>query len=140
MEGVLHGLVGRCCLVYIDDIVVICETFAEHVQNLRTVLERLKQANLKLKLKKCRFAELEVEYLGHVLSERGLATDPKKIQVIRKFPVPQELKSLRFFLGLASYYRRFIPCFSKIASRLYQLTKKDAHLIGLYHGSKLGSS
>ena len=126
MEGVLHGLTGRCSLVYIDDIVIMGETFAEHVKNLRRVLERLKQAKLKLKLKKCRFAELEVEYLGHVVSGRGLATDPKKVEAIRKFPVPQELKSLRSFLGLASYCCRFIPCFSKLASPLYQLIKKDA--------------
>ena len=107
MEDVLHGLIGSCCLVYIDDIIVMGKTYAEHVQNLRKVLERLKQAQLKLKLKKCPFAEPELEYLGHV-SERGLATDPRKILV------------------LASYYRRFIPCFSKLALPLYQLTKKDA--------------
>ena len=96
------------------------------MKNLGTVLERLKQAKPKLKLKKCRFAELEVKYLGHVVLGRGLATDPKEVEAIRKFPVPQELKSLRSFLGLASYYRRCIPCFSKLASPLYQLTKKDA--------------
>ena len=94
VEGVLHSLTGRCCLVYIDDIVIMGETFTEHVKNLATVLERLKQAKLKLKLKKCHFAELEVEYLGHVVSGRGLATDPKKVEAIRKFPVLQELKSL----------------------------------------------
>ena len=80
---------------------------------------------MKLKLKKCRFAELEVEYLGHVVSEAGLATD-LKVEAVRNFPVPHHLKSLRSFLGLAAYYRRFVPCFSKIAAPMYALTKKDA--------------
>ena len=126
MEGVLHGLTGKCCLVYIDDIVIMGETFEEHLVNLRAVLERLGQAKLKLKLKKCRFAEAEVEYLGHVVSSKGLATDPRKVESVKNFPRPQDLRSVRSFLGLASYYRRFIPCFSSIASPLYQLTKKDA--------------
>ncbi|MCG8626969.1 MAG: RNA-directed DNA polymerase [Proteobacteria bacterium] len=125
MEGVLHGLTGKCCLVYIDDIVIMGETFEEHLINLRAVLERLGQAKLKLKLK-CRFAEAEVEYLGHVVSSKGLATDPRKVESVKNFPRPQDLRSVRSFLGLTSYYRRFIPCFSSIASPLYQLTKKDA--------------
>ena len=88
-------------------------------------MERLRKANFKLELKKCRFAELEVEYLGHVVSEAGIATDPRKVEAIRNFRVPQNLKSLRSFLGLAAYYRRFIPCFAKIASPMYALTRKD---------------
>lgn len=125
MEGVLRGLTRKSCLVYIDDILVTGETFSQHLENLRAVFQRLRDANLRLKFKKCKFAELEVDYLGHVVSEVGLSTDPHKVEAIRNFPVPRDLKSLRSFLGLAAYYRHFIPCFSRIATPMYALTKKD---------------
>lgn len=111
MEGVLQGLMRKSCLVYIDDILVADSTFAEHMENLRKVLERLRGANLKLKLKKCQFAELEVEYLGHVVSEAGIATDPHKVEAICNFRVPHNMKSLCSFLELVAYYRRFFSMF-----------------------------
>ena len=119
METVLAGLVRKCCMVYIDDILIVGETFEEHLQNLCKVLDRLCDANLKLKPKKCRFAEREVCYLGYRVSEYGLSTDPEKTETVKEFPRPEDVKSLRSFLGLVSYYRRFIPCFSKTAGPLY---------------------
>ena len=88
-------------------------------------VERLRSANLKLKSKKCRLAEREVEYLGYVISEDGLSTDPEKIRAVHEFPVPHDVKTLRSFLGLASYYRRFVPNFSAVARPLRTLTKKE---------------
>ena len=125
IETVLTGLVRECCVVYIDDIFVVGDTFEEHQSNLRKVLDRLREANHKLKPGKCKFAQRKVEYLGYVVSEHGLPTDPMKVDVVRKFAVPKDVKSLHSFLGLVSYYRRFIPCFSKMASPLYFLTRKD---------------
>ena len=105
METVLAGLSGDRCIVYIDDIIVPGSTFQEHLDNLRAVLDRLRSAQLKLKPKKCNLAERQVEYLGHVVSQDGLSTDPKKVEAVRNFPVPADLKTLRSFLDLASYYR-----------------------------------
>ena len=125
METVLADLVRDCCVVYIDDILVVGETFEAHLENLQRVFDCLQQANLRLKPKKCEFASPQVEYLGYCVSGEGTSTDPRKTAAINGFPPPTNLKSLRSFLGLASYYRRFVPCSSKVASPLYQLTKKD---------------
>ena len=124
MKSVLAGLSGETCIVYIDDIVP-GATFQEHLNNLREVLDRLRSARLKLKPKKYNLAEQQVEYLGYVVSQDGLTADPKKVEAVQKFPVPADLKDLRSFLGLASYYRRFIPHFSAIAGPLFSLTRKD---------------
>ena len=134
MESVLAGLSGETCTVYIDDIVP-GATFQEHLGNLR-VLHQLRSASLKLKPKKCNLAAQQVEYLGYVVSQDGLSTDPKKVDAVQKFPTPTDLKDLRSFLGLASYYRRFIPHFSATVSPLFALTRKDVNLIGPQTASK----
>ena len=119
MEVVLQGLVRKSCLVYLDDILVIGRTFTEHLNNLVKVFSRLRQAGLCLKPSKCCLARTEVEYLGHVVSQGGVAADPKKVEAVQAYPAPTNLKSLRSFLGLASYYRRFIPNFSSVARPLH---------------------
>ena len=125
MEVVLQGLVHKSCLVYLDDILVIGRTFTEHLNNLVKVFSRLRQAGLHLKPSKCCLARTEVEYLGRVVSQGGVAADPKKVEAVQAYPVPTNRKSLRSFLGLASYYRRFIPNFSSVARPLHILTQKN---------------
>ena len=125
MENVLHSLIGKSCLVYLDDVLVLGRTLEEHTENLEAVLSRIRAAGLKLKPSKCNLARKEVEYLGYCVSAKGVATDPKKVTAIKAFPVPLDVKSLRSFLGLLSYYRRFIPSFSIIANPLFALTRKD---------------
>lgn len=129
MEVVLGGLVGKKCLVYIDDIVILGRTWEEHRKNLAEVLERLRAAGLRLKPRKCSFAQLEVSYLGHIVTEAGVRTDPGTVAAVREFPTPLNVKALRSFLGLASYYRRFIPNFARVAGPLHSLTKKDAPFV-----------
>ena len=86
MENVLAGLARDGCLVYLDDILVIGKTLEEHNENLRKVLDRLREAGLRLKPPKCHFAQLEVEYLGHVVSAGGVRTDPKKTESSGELP------------------------------------------------------
>ena len=125
METVLVGLSRNCCMVYLDDVLVVGRSFVEHLDNLRKVFERFRDANLKLKPEKCCLAGSEVVYLGYVVSKKGVSADSNKIKAVQSFPQPHDLSSLRSFLGFASYYRRFVPCFSKIADPLYALTRKN---------------
>ena len=122
IQTVLAGLEWRNCFVYIDDILVVSRTFEEHLQHLEQVFDILRNANLRLKLKKCSFLCKEVSYLGHIISVEGVHSDPEKTEKVRSFPVPHDVTQVRQFLGLASYYRRFVPRFAKIA---YALLKKD---------------
>ena len=102
MESVLMGLSRSRCMVYLDDVMVIGRNFTEHLENLREVFGRFRQANLKLQPEKC---FLEVLYLGYVVSRKGISADVQKVEAVRSFPRPTNLTSLRSFLGLASYYR-----------------------------------
>lgn len=108
--------------VYLDDIVIVSSDFNEHISLLSRVLERLSFANLTINLSKCQFFRRELKYLGYVVDERGLRTDPAKVQAIVDFPTPSTRKEVKMFLGTASYYRRFIRNFSSIAAPLNALT------------------
>ena len=126
MEKVLSGAVREKYLIYLDDILVMGQTFEEHINNLRMVFDCLLKAGLRLKPGKCKLVRKQVEYLGYVVSSTGISADPKKVLAVQGFPRPTELRALRAFLGLTSYYRRFIPCYSSIAQLLYSLTRKNA--------------
>ncbi|CAK1598545.1 unnamed protein product [Parnassius mnemosyne] len=97
MELVLTGLIGDACLVYLDDIIIVGRTFEEHLQNLERVLTKIQSANLKLSAKKCSLFKRQVSFLGYVVSEEGIRTDPEKIAAVKEWPVPkdktQELKN-----------------------------------------------
>lgn len=124
MNSVLIGIQGLRCLVYLDDIVIYGSSLEEHNKRLTEVLQRLREANLKLQPDKCEFLRKEVNYLGHVISENGISPDPAKLQAIKDFPEPKKVKEIQSFIGLAGYYRKFIKEFLKIAKPLTKLTKK----------------
>ncbi|CAJ2661553.1 unnamed protein product [Trifolium pratense] len=97
----------------------------DHVRHLKEILQVLHTHKLFADKKKCSFGQAEIEYLGHLISGRGVSADPKKIEDMLRWPIPKELKSLRGFLGLTGYYRKFVRNYSKIAWPLTQLLKKD---------------
>ena len=125
MEFVLTGLQWSVCLIYLDDVIIFSKNFDDHLRRMEEVFGRLREAGLKLKPQKCRFLQKEVTYLGHVVSENGVSTDPSKVSKILDWPIPRNVSELRSFLGLASYYRRFIKDFAKIAVPLHRLTEKN---------------
>ena len=124
MEHVLVGLHWTSCLVYLDDIIIFSQTISDHLQKLREVLARLQKAGLKIKPNKCFLMQQRVQYLCHVVSAKGVETDPKKVSCVSKWPIPTDVKELQQFLGLASYYRRFVKNFAHKARPLYRLTEK----------------
>ena len=129
MEYVLQGLNWRTCLVYLDDIIVVGKTFEEHLRNLGEVFQRIRKAGMKLNPTKCALFKSKVKYLGHIVSAEGVGTDPEKIKAVNHWPVPQSSHELRSFLGLCTYYRRFVANFSSIAKELYKLTERSAPFV-----------
>ena len=125
IDLLLRGLNEEICLSYLDDIILFSHTEEEHLERLDRLLVRLKEANLKLKPTKCTFLQKEILFLGYIVSEKGLSTDPEKTKLIEDWPVPGNLRELRGFLGLSGYYRRFIKGYSAIAAPLHDLTKKS---------------
>ena len=124
MEKIFAGMTYSSLLIYLDDIIVYGKTFEVHLKHLEEVLQRLKDANLKLNSKKCVFFQKEVSFLGHLISEDGVKTSPEKVKSIQEWPTPTNISELRSFIGLCSYLRRFIPEFSKICKPLHTLTEK----------------
>ena len=129
MERVLSGLSWVKCLVFLDDIIVFSKTFDEHIQNLKEIFIRLKEANLKLSPKKCTLLQHEVSFLGHIVSNHGVSTDPHKTKAISEWPIPRNVKDVRSFIGICSYYRRFVKDFAKVAKPLHQLTETNKQFV-----------
>jgi transposase InsO family protein len=111
-------------MVYIDDILIFSSSMSLHLVHLRAVFDRLRQMRLRCKRVKCFFAKDRTEYLGFVLGAGGLAPQPQKLDAIRDAPVPRSRAEVQSFLGLASYYRRFVPKFALIARPLNWLLRK----------------
>jgi len=129
MNVTLAGLNWKICLVYIDDILIFSQTMDEHMIRLHNVFDRLRLSNLKVKPSKCKFAFFETNYLGHIISEKGIRPDPEKIRAIcdwHEDKIKINVKQVRSFLGICNYYRRFVRNFAQVARPLTELLKKDS--------------
>ena len=128
-EQVLAGLPTTVALLYLDDIFVPGKSFEQQVKNLQSVFTRLRMANLKLNPDKCCLIQKEVKYLGHIVSYKGISPDPEKVQAVLDWPVPENTQQVMSFVGLASYYQRFLANFTNFASPLVQLTRKNVPFV-----------
>ena len=124
MEKVMQGLNWRSLLVYLDDIIVFSTNENSHIDRLKSMLERLLEANLKIKPSKTHLMQSEVEFLGHIVNEQGIHTDPAKVKAVQEVPSPTSIGELRSFLGFTGYYRKFIAEYAEVAAPLYNLLKK----------------
>jgi hypothetical protein len=129
MNSTLAPGLRRFVIVFFDDILIYSRTLGEHLEHLALVFSWLQADHWKVKLSKCTFAQRSISYLGHIVSEAGVATDPVKVQAITDWPVPTTVRALRGFLGLAGYYRKFVRNFGVIARPLNELLKKDSMFI-----------
>jgi len=125
MNDVLRPFLRRFVLVFFDDILIYSSTWADHLRHLRAVLTELRRHRLFIKRSKCAFGVGSVTYLGHIISEHGVAMDPAKVQAVLDWSVPRSARAVRGFLGLAGYYRRFVLHYGAIAAPLTALLKKD---------------
>ena len=111
----------KSCVVYIDDMIIFSRTFEKHLDNLEKVFKKLREYQLILAPEKCHFFRTKVEFLGHVVSAKGIETDPAKIDKIKNWPTPSSPEGLRSFLAFAGYYRKFVKDFSRIPRPLSEL-------------------
>ncbi|UYV66605.1 hypothetical protein LAZ67_4002285 [Cordylochernes scorpioides] len=124
MENMLGNLRWQICLCYLDDVIIYSPDFPTHLKRLEAVFRCFRESNLRLNDKKCRFAFEELEILGYITSKHGIKPAEHNIKAVRNFPRPKKVKEVQSFLGMCSYYRKFIKDFSKIADPLTNLIKK----------------
>ncbi|KAL1273648.1 hypothetical protein QQF64_026462 [Cirrhinus molitorella] len=123
MNSVLVGLIYKSCAVYLDDIVVASPTFEQHLADLKEVLTRLESAGLSVKLEKCQFCRSELTFLGYNVTTNGVQPNKDKVKAVTDFGTPTNVKQVRQFLGLTSYYRRFIHDYARHAEPLFAFTR-----------------
>lgn len=125
MNNIFRSVLYKSVLIYLDDVIIFSKTLEEHAKHLEEVLQILETHRLKLKISKCFFAQVELEFLGFIVNALGVRPDAKKIEAVRNYPEPKTKKELQALLGLANYYRRFVRGYAEIAHPLTELTKKS---------------
>ena len=129
MSKIFQGLAFETLVIYIDDLLLFARDPGTMVRNLGQAFDRLRNANLKLHPSKCNFGVKEVVFLGHRFDSNGYGVNEDKIKIVKNYPVPKNPKQIKQFLGLASYYRRFVKSFSTIAEPLRNLLRKDVPFV-----------
>lgn len=129
MNSIFAPFLRKFVLLFMDDILIYNKCWEDHLQHLKCVLQLLQQHQFCAKLSKCTFVASQLEYLGHIISAQGVATDPDKTQVMRQWPIPTNLTELRGFLGLTGYYRKFVQNYGILAKPLTMLLQKNAKFV-----------
>ncbi|KAJ1151607.1 hypothetical protein NDU88_004387 [Pleurodeles waltl] len=124
VNDILQELLDRIAVVYIDDILIFSDNLQEHIFHVRSILTRLQENHLYVKLEKCAFHVEQVDFLGFILSPEGVGMDPAKIKTVQHWPFPCNVKEIQSFLGFANFYRRFISNFSQTVTPITRLLKK----------------
>jgi hypothetical protein len=129
MNSVFMTELDKFVVVFIDDILIYSKNEKEHAKHLRIVLQRLRDHKLYANFSKCEFWLNSVKFLGHTISKDGISIDPSKVQEVMDWKPPKSVHQIRSFLGLAGYYRRFIPDFSRITKPMTELLKKGVKFV-----------
>lgn len=129
VNDILRDYLDDFVVVYLDDILIYSETLEEHTAHVKKVLQKLEAAGISLKLEKCAFDQQEVHFLGFIIGVNGISMDPIKVAAIKDWATPKTVLDIQVFLGLANFYRRFVKNYSKIASPLTALLKKNAKFV-----------
>jgi hypothetical protein len=124
MNSVFREYLDMFVIVFLDDILIYSKSEEDHEHHLRMVLQVLREHQLYAKLSKCSFYHKQIQYLGHIISEDGIVVDLEKVEAIREWSAPKNVKEVRYFMGLTGYYRRFIRGFSKISHPITSLQRK----------------
>ena len=132
MNDMLRPLLGKSVVVYIDDILIYSKDATEHVSHVKQVLELLRANHYHIKLPKCEFEQKEVKFLGHIIGVGGVKVDPAKVLVINEWLRPTNVHGVRSFVGLATYFRKFIEGFSKMVAPLPTLPNRTSLSYGMH--------
>lgn len=124
MDEIIPPELKNCVFGYLDDLIIVSENFSEHLLVLVRIAEQFRKANLTINVAKCHFCVTRVKYLGYVIGDGGISTDPEKVSSIKDWPIPKTVRQVRGFLGLAGWYRRFIENFSSIVFHISETISK----------------
>ncbi len=128
MNSILREYINKICVVYLDDILIFSTSLEEHIDSINKILNKIREANIKLQIDKSVFFSKETEYLGHILTPNAVKPNPKKIQDIEKLKLPQTEKQIKSFLGITGYYRKFVKDYAKIAQPMTKYLSKNAKI------------
>ena len=129
MNKVLRQYIGKFVQVYLDDVIIYSNNLDEHKRHIKAVLEKIREANLKLKPSKCQWFQTELKFIGHLVGRNGIRPDPRNVEKIKNAKVFKNTIKLKRFLGMVQYYRQYINDYADVARPLYDMLKEDGPVV-----------